>query len=191
VWREVTDALLAGLTHDLNGRVSAIRGLLHVVSFGEPSAEVLGLLQNEGQRLEDVVALLRRYPRGVAREAEAFDPRELVEGLLALHARREDHEDVPVRYAPAAGAPPARCDRIGVARALLIVLARAGVPALGGSTAGIDVVVTGRGAEAIIAIQADGLAADAYINCASAMAQEAGAVLRMSEGSCEIALPVI
>ncbi len=193
VWRDVSDALLAGLTHDLNGRVSALQGLLHVVSLGDPGDEVMALLLAESERLEETVALLRRYPRGATR-AEAFEPREVVEVALVLHARREDRNEVPVRWLPAP-APPARAERSAVTRTLLVLLARAGVPALGGSAGGVEVIVGGSGTETFIGVRATGLpedaAGDAYLRAARELAEEAGGHLAPAPGSCRIIMPAV
>ncbi len=192
VWGEVTDALLAGLTHDLNGRVAALQGLLHVVATGEPGEQVIALLQQEGERLEQTVALLRRYPRGARRSPEAFDLREVAEDALALHARREDLEEGAVRYArPSAIA--VRADRIAATRALLVLLARASVPALGGR--GEVALELGEDGEARMAVRAAELPAaegdDAYLQVAAAFTARAGGVLRLSAGLWEILLPAL
>ena len=195
VWRAVTDALLAGLTHDLNGRAAALQGLLHVIALGGAGEQVMSLLRDEGERLEQTVALLRRYPRGPGHGLEAFDPREAAEAALALHARREDHEEVPVAYAAAPDAPAVRADRIATVRALLVLLARAGVPNLGGCRGGVQLAVTGAGADALLAFRAPDLPGqvddDPYLRAGGELVEEAGGVLRLAPGLWVIALPAV
>ncbi len=186
VWIAVSDALVAGITHDLNGRVSALTGLLSVVAPGEADPQVLALLRSEGERLDATVALLRLYPRGGSRGTEAIDPRELLPTLLALHACRDDRQDATVRLEIARDAPPARAERTWLARALLVLFARAGLTE-GPDRGDFAVRAAGSAAEAIWSVaphrepawttSPPGDPADSYLRTAAAFLAQAGGTL--------------
>ena len=200
VWIEVSDALLAGITHDLNGRVAALGGLLQVLVGEAADPEVLALLRREGERLDATVALLRSYPRGAERAPEAIDPRELLPELLALHARRDDREGASARVEIAPAAPPARADRIWLGRALLVLFARAGGVGEAGGAAPFLTRADGSGDRALWHVRPEATdwdaaratpASDRYLRTAAAFVTHAGGELRVGSAGWEVVLPAI
>jgi len=182
VWQEVTDALLAGITHELNGRVSAITGLLTVVAMGTAAGEALALLVQEGERLDAAVALLRGYPRGTRRHEEAIDPRELLEGLVVLHRQREDVTELSFGVEVRPGTSAARAERTWLSRALLVLLARASLAVRGAGGADVLAYAAGDASGVALGVRGPGLegvsAADAYLVTAGDYAGRAGGQLR-------------
>ena len=202
VWIEVSDALLAGITHDLNGRVAAVAGLLQVLVGERPDAEALALLRREGERLDAAVALLRSYPRGAERAPAAIDPRELLPELLALHARRDDRAGAIARLEIAPAAPPARADRTWLGLALLVLFARAGSTGDAGGAAPFLARADGSGDRAVWLVRPEAPAlhgadagvmptTDRYLRIAEAFVARAGGELRVGNAGWEVLLPAI
>jgi signal transduction histidine kinase len=201
-WIEVSDALLAGITHDLNGRVAAVAGLLQVLVGETPHADALALLRREGERLDATVALLRTYPRGAERAPEAIDPRELLPQLLALHARRDDRQGAIARLEIAPAAPPARADRTWLGRALLVLIARAGRAGEAGGPVPFLMRADGSGDRALWLVRPEAPAlpgaeaaatpaTDRYLRTAEAFVARAGGELRVGSESWEVVLPAV
>ncbi|MBX6365964.1 MAG: HAMP domain-containing histidine kinase, partial [Gemmatimonadetes bacterium] len=93
VWREVTDELVAGVAHDLSDRISALAGIAHILALdhaGEPLVEMLG---SEVARLEEVLQLLRAYPRGEGGARTALALADVVPPLARLYERRVNTTD--------------------------------------------------------------------------------------------------
>jgi hypothetical protein len=83
-WRRISDRIVAGLAHDLNGRVTAFDGLLRIHDMEPQSPNWLsGHLRTEVDKLDKTVRLLRSLPRAYRQEdAEALQLAEIA--LLAV-----------------------------------------------------------------------------------------------------------
>lgn len=91
-WRQVQEGILVGLVHDLNGRVSALDGLMRILGDGVPEPDLMDMLRHEVTRLDETVRLVRGMPRRTRREeAEA-----LVVGEVAEEAARLVRSDQQV-----------------------------------------------------------------------------------------------
>lgn len=137
-WLAEQSALLRGLAHALSNRVGtlvAATGLL--VPGGGASPTIVGVLREEGDRLEELLGLMRLLagPSDVGAEApEPIHLPDLVTPTVELHAQHPMLRDVPVTVTPDPLAPPVRARHAGLTRALLVLLsaAKQGAPDGGG-----------------------------------------------------------
>jgi len=128
-WLDEQGALLRGLAHALSNRVGtlvAATGLL--VPGGSASPTIVGVLREEGDRLEVLLGLVRLLAGSGGGEGETPEPihlPDLVTAAVELHSHHPDYRDVPVIVTPDPLAPPVRARYVGLVRALLVLLSAA------------------------------------------------------------------
>lgn len=178
-WLAVESALMRGLAHDLNGRATALGGLVNLLRLDGDGADppVLDLLREESTRLGEAVELLRLLAGD--REDEPPEPlalEPLLESVLGLHARHRGLEEVEtVLEVEADGA--VRVRRTFLVRALLLLLGAAGWAAREAGGRRVDVALRGRDDRVVVVIgvpEADTGEKDAAGTDASAGTERSG-----------------
>ncbi len=153
-WLAVESALIRGLAHDLNGRATALGGLVELLRLDDDGAgpPVLDLLREESNRLGEAVELLRLLAgdrEDAPPEPLALEP--LLESVLGLHARHRGLEEVEtVLEVEADGA--VRVRRTFLVRALLLLLGAAGWAAREAGGRRVDVALRGGDDRVVVAI---------------------------------------
>lgn len=96
-WLTVHDDLLRGLTHALSNRVGTIAATAYLAEMQPASlASTAATLREEGDRLEQLLHLLRLLPRRAANAAEPVIVNDVVTQAIALQAYHPTEGDVPV-----------------------------------------------------------------------------------------------
>jgi signal transduction histidine kinase len=128
LWAAEQGALLRGLAHALSNRVGtvvAVAGML--APGGEAPAALVGMLREEGDRLEALLRLVRLLAES-APDDEPPEPihlPDLVREVVELHAHHPELRDVPVTVTPDPEAPPVRAPLVALRRTLLLALSAA------------------------------------------------------------------
>lgn len=139
-WLRVQDDIHGGLCHSLNGRVSSLDGLLHILHMDESAeVKVMGFIEDETTRLAEIVATLRRLSGVSGREVEALRPEDLLEQAAALHRCHRGLENLRTHVTVAGDTPPVRTSPPRLLRVLLIVLSRLGQAAMKAKAPGLNV----------------------------------------------------
>lgn len=127
-WDAVASRLMAGLNHDLNGRIASIYGLVQLAQLeeGSPPCEYV---EAEAQRLEEIVELLGLLSGSPAHEPEPMAVGEHLPKLLQLHARDRKLAKVHTHLESKGEVPPILVSWCVFTRAFLILLNEAGVVA--------------------------------------------------------------
>ncbi|MBI4545666.1 MAG: hypothetical protein HY703_10755 [Gemmatimonadetes bacterium] len=125
-WQTVGDGLLSGLCHELNDRIAALAGVLHVATGGGELDDTLGqLLAEEIARLERLAELLRLLPSGRRDEPEPIRIPELLPPVLELQRLQPGLEYVDIEVTGDAASPPVLIDWSSLSKGLLILLGAA------------------------------------------------------------------
>ena len=85
-WRQVHDAILSGIVHDLNGRVTALDGLIRI-TLGDRDDGAVALLRREVEQIESLAAILRALPRVRRDRAEAVVTSDVIRTAVQLALR--------------------------------------------------------------------------------------------------------
>ncbi len=96
-WPLVADRLLAGIVHDLNGRVTSLGGMIQLLTLGDEVGGVVPFLEEEISRLEASVKLVSLLVGDPDPEPEPLDVAELLPAFLELHRRHRGMEMLDVR----------------------------------------------------------------------------------------------
>lgn len=120
-WAELSDALLAGLVHMLNNRVTALSVCAELAALGDDEMIAGGVLTSEMQRLQQASALLgllpsRPYP------PEALELRPLLDDAIALHSHHPRTRLVPCEVAVEGAMQPVRAPRWALLRLMLVLV---------------------------------------------------------------------
>lgn len=156
-WLPLADRLTAGVCHDLNGRASALSGLVQLLDL-DTDLDIRGLLSTEVEKLDEVARLLRLLVGDPDGEAEPLVPSDLVPSLMALQERERGMEDVRVSLTVAADVPPVLVNWTLFARGFLLLLSTVGQEAARGErqvevaleraeAGGLDVRISGAAVE--------------------------------------------
>ena len=121
-WPEALDRILAGFSHDLNGRVTALRGVLELASLGEELQPLDDFLRGEVERLETLARTLWALPEGGG-EPETMAPGPFLSEVLLLHEKHRGLEGIGTTLQLDVEAPAFLAARRRVRRALLLALA--------------------------------------------------------------------
>lgn len=124
-WQRVGDALLAGICHTLNSRVTALWGVAELLAMEAPAGPVMGLFRGELQRLERLARLLHWLPRSPGRGPEPVSLGDLLPELVELHREHRGLERIEVELEGDPRTPPVRADLAALCRAVLLLLAGA------------------------------------------------------------------
>ena len=197
-WVRVSDRLLRGLVHDLSGHVAVLSSLAGILGLeDEPRDTPGGLLAGEIERLEGMLTELRTYPADRGEAAEAVSMAETIPALLRLHARGDAGEGAAITLRLEPGLPAARLALTPFARALLLLLRRAGDAALVLGRVEVQLEVRAEGDDILVRVAAEGSAAagDAgLLAAAAAYARQAGGRLvppAATPDGVEIRLPAL
>jgi signal transduction histidine kinase len=132
-WRSVSDRLIAGLCHELNDRISALAGIVHIARMEAAlDPAMIQLLDGELARLEEASRLLRALPDDGGAGPEPVHLPELIPLILGLHRHHNGLEEVPIDVDGEPGSPPVVARWSHLSKALLVLLAaaaRAAAPA--------------------------------------------------------------
>jgi hypothetical protein len=136
-WAELSDALLAGLVHMLNNRVTALSVCAELAALGDDEMIAGGVLTSEMQRLQHASALLgllpsRPYP------PEALELRPVLDEAIALHSHHPRTRLVPCDVGVEGALQPVRAPRWALVRLMLVLVdAAKDAASEGGRPAGI------------------------------------------------------
>jgi len=153
-WLRVEEDIMSGVRHDLNGRVSALDGLLQIVEMdGAERTPVREYLQAEVERLWETVRVLSYLAGDLEGPVEPHLAADVVARVVALHRRHRDLDKVATEAVVADGLPPFRAPLPFLLRALLIILSEAGRQALGAGVARVVLEVRREGGELLFEVR--------------------------------------
>jgi|SRR5690606_13149886 len=125
-WAEACDAILAGICHELNGRVGAVGGLVQLARLSQSLDDETGdLLESEVERLTTLVRLLEQLRSERGKPPEPLHVPELASLAASLLRRHRGLEDVTVEI-ESRGASAVVAPRGALLEALVVLLAAAG-----------------------------------------------------------------
>jgi len=155
-WAELSDALLAGLVHMLNNRVTALSVCAELATLGDAEMISGGVLTNEMQRLQRASALLGLLPSR-PHSPEALELRPVLDDALALHAHHPRTRLVPCDVSADGTMQPVRAPRWALLR-LMLVLVDSAKDAAVESASGVTIRLSSdeRSARVHVATRSDG-----------------------------------
>lgn len=127
VRRALAGSLVAGIAHDLNGRLGALLGVAHLARSAPLDEELLSVLDDQIRRLRESVVLLRSVPLADSRtEPREVPLSEAVANVVRLYSCRSGPELAVLTVEPDEGGAAA-LQKWGAAlsEALLLVIAAA------------------------------------------------------------------
>jgi hypothetical protein len=136
-WAELSDALLAGLVHMLNTRVTALSVCAELAEMGDAEMIGGGVLTSEMQRLQRASALIGLLPSR-PHQPEAMELRPVLDDALSLHAHHPRTRLVQCDVHVDGAMQPVRAPRWALLR-LMLVLVDAAKEAAAGSAHGTSV----------------------------------------------------
>jgi signal transduction histidine kinase len=92
-WRGVVGLLIAGIGHDLNGRLTALLGIAHVARHAGADRDLLEVLDDQVRRLEQSIRALRGWPVGGSANPELTRLKDLMPPVLELYECRGGGDD--------------------------------------------------------------------------------------------------
>jgi hypothetical protein len=120
-WAELGDALLAGLVHMLNNRVTALSVCTELAVMGDDEMISGGVLTAEMRRLQGASALIGLLPSR-PHQPEALELRLVLDDALALHAHHPRTRLVACDVAMDASMQPVRAPRWALLRLMLVLV---------------------------------------------------------------------
>ena len=155
-WAELSDALLAGLVHMLNNRVTALSVCAELAALGDDEMITGGVLTTEMQRLQHASALLGLLPSR-PHSPEALELRPVLDDAIALHSHHPRTRLVPCDVTVEDGMQPVRAPRWAMLRLMLVLVDAAKAAASdGGRPAGIRLTSDERQARVHVLVPGDG-----------------------------------
>ena len=154
-WSDVQDRILAGLCHDLIGRVTSLAGMVQLLQLDEDSSSMAPFLDEEVQRLERSVRLVRGLAGEPNEEPEPIHLPEILPELRALFSKHRFMEVLEVTMRLEDGLIPTRGRWTLTGRAVLLLLSLAGWEALRRDRR-VEVTVSSDEARLMIAARAPG-----------------------------------
>lgn len=120
-WTELSGALLRGLVHTLNNRLTALSAFAELAGMGDEESTASRVMPAELERLHRLSAMLRllaleRTP------PEALEPIPLADEALALYAHHPDARGVRHEIARVGASMPVRAPRWALVRLTLLLL---------------------------------------------------------------------
>jgi hypothetical protein len=92
-WRTLADSLIAGITHDLNGRLTAMAGVAHLTrTLPHVPTELADILDDQATRLAESVRMLRALPMAPPGEAELLRVSDVLAEVAVLYRVRSGPE---------------------------------------------------------------------------------------------------
>jgi len=120
-WAELSDALLAGLVHMLNNRVTALSVCAELAALGDDEMIAGGVLTSEMQRLQHASALLGLLPAR-PHQPEALELRPVLDDAIALHSHHPRTRLVKCDVDVAGAMQPVRAPRWALLRLMLVLV---------------------------------------------------------------------
>ena len=120
-WAELSDALLAGLVHMLNNRVTALSVCAELAAMGDEEMIAGGVLTNEMHRLQRASALIGLLPSR-PHQPEALELRAVLDEALALHAHHPRTRLVACDVIGEGAIQPVRAPRWALLRLMLVLV---------------------------------------------------------------------
>jgi hypothetical protein len=120
-WAELSDALLAGLVHMLNNRVTALSVCAELATMGDQEMIAGGVLTNELRRLQHASALIGLLPSR-PHQPEALELRPVLDDAIALHAHHPRTRLVACDVAVGESMQPVRAPRWALLRLMLVLV---------------------------------------------------------------------
>lgn len=120
-WAELSDALLAGLVHMLNNRVTALSVCTELAVMGDDEMISGGILGTEMRRLQGASALIGLLPSR-PHQPEALELRSVLDDALALHAHHPRTRLVACDVAMDEPMQPVRAPRWALLRLMLVLV---------------------------------------------------------------------
>ena len=120
-WAELSDALLAGLVHMLNNRVTALSVCAELATLGDAEMIQGGVLTTEMQRLQRASALLGLL-LSRPHSPEALELRPVLDDALALHAHHPRTRLVTCDVSMDGAVQPVRAPRWALLRLMLVLV---------------------------------------------------------------------
>ena len=132
-WASLCDALLAGLVHMLNNRVTALSVCAELAALGDDQMISDGLLTTEVRRLQAASAMIGLMPPR-PHQPEALEMRPVLDDALALHAHHPRTRLVECEVLMEGGMQPVRAPRWALLRLMLVLVDAAKDAAAAAST---------------------------------------------------------
>jgi C4-dicarboxylate-specific signal transduction histidine kinase len=120
-WAELSDALLAGLVHMLNNRVTALSVCAELAVMGDEEMITGGVLTTEMQRLQRASAMIGLLPSR-PHQPEALELRPVLDDAIALHAHHPRTRLVACDVAMDPAMQPVRAPRWALLRLMLVLV---------------------------------------------------------------------
>lgn len=120
-WASLCDALLAGLVHMLNNRVTALSVCAELAAMGDDQMISDGLLTTEVRRLQAASAMIGLMPPR-PHQPEALEIRPVLDDALALHAHHPRTRLVECEVAAEGAMQPVRAPRWALLRLMLVLV---------------------------------------------------------------------
>ena len=184
-WCELSDALLRGLVHSLNNRLTALSAFGELASLGDAEFSVGDVMPAEIARLERVAALFRLLVHDGA-PAEALEVGPALDDAAALHMHHPMLRAIRCEVARAGAPLPVRVPRWALVRLLLTLLESAKMVAAARGDEHLGVQLSGDAHE--VAVFVHEASPTAY---AVTMATLCGATLTAEQGGAVLRLPTL
>jgi len=120
-WAELSDALLAGLVHMLNNRVTALSVCAELATMGDAEMISGGVLMNEMKRLQQASALIGLMPSR-PHKPEALELRPVLDDAISLHAHHPRTRLVACDVTLDSAMQPVRAPRWALLRLMLVLV---------------------------------------------------------------------
>lgn len=120
-WAELSDALLAGLVHMLNNRVTALSVCTELAVMGDEEMVTGGVLTTEMGRLQRASALIGLLASR-QHQPEALELRPLLEDAIALHSHHPRTRLVTCDIVADEAMQPVRAPRWALLRLMLVLV---------------------------------------------------------------------
>ena len=120
-WMALSDALLAGLVHAMNNRVTALSVCAELAALGDEEMLSGGVLTGEVNRLQRTSALIGLLPAR-AQLPEALELRPVLDDAIALHAHHPRMRSIECTLNAHDAMQPLRAPRWALLRLLLILV---------------------------------------------------------------------
>lgn len=120
-WMALSDALLGGMVHAVNNRLTALSVAVELATLGDQKMLSDGVLSAEMKRLQRTCGLVGLLPARGA-EAEALELGPVLEDAITLHAQHPRVRNVNCVVECETSLPPVRAPRWALLRLLLLLL---------------------------------------------------------------------
>lgn len=185
-WVQLSDALLRGLIHAMNNRVTALGALAELAMAGDGEITPGKVLPEEMLRMQQVNRMFRLLLADDL-EPEALELKPVLDDTLALHAHHPRLRAMRIEIQQRGTVMPVRAPRWALVRLLLLLVEGATVAHGRRGDAAAELHVDGREDAITLRCRSDGDPA-AY---AVAMAGLCGGTLRANGEDAELTLPTL